>query len=1130
MSENYVISIQVEGQDKGASGVLDGLGGSLKRVGEFVVGGLLVGGIQRVGRAIGGLAKNAVTSVGNIQNLEKSMQGMLAQNLMYENVTNSVTVATSLSEKQQESLLKAQIKFAQQTARLNKFREAGSDLTELQVMQMKLLEGQTSSTADTISRLSGVEGGFATITQTSIQQTRSFEEASGLAKAQVQDLLRFVEKLSIISPFETADVEQVTKIGLAARLSVGEVKDFTAAFLDFSAVMGITDIKFAAEQFLQLKQAGALTTIDLRQLRRMGIDVSRIIGTDLSGSVEEATERFGELTPEALKVFKGMDLDIKSFNATAKDSPEVLDAIFQKFILLSEQTTAGAAADMATTVSGMMSTTADIIEIGSRKLFRPILEAVGPPIAGVLEKVSDFVTSPEIEAIGQKIGDAVGVGIEIFTRFTDLLKAGADPITAIKIAISGLVPPETAQKIFDIANTFSNLISAFQEFSTLLSRGDIGFLEALSLTIEQFAPEEFAGKLMAIVDSMMELRDTAAGIFEEIFGFLIDNSDLIINIGLAIGAVLASGAVIAGVTALGTAITALATAAIPLLISAVTTLLSPLALLLGFVTLVAVAWTKDWLGIRTAIEPVILWFMDAIKRLPETLALWKQNLDNFPIVVGIIWERVKQKFSELVEGVKLKVDEIKNSLQEKWEAIKISVQEKIDAIATGIQEKWESINVAIQNKLNAITTGIQNKWEMIRVTIQNKIDAIATGIQEKWESIKQTASNTWQSIQDAIMEKVHGLFEAMGLDFDEMIARWTQIWLDLQLIAGAAWDAIKERVAEAVAGVIMIVAGISLALFETWIQIRNTIVEAWDGIVATLSEKWELIKTSLAEVWTSISTTLSETWTSISTMASEKFNEIKTTLAEAWTSVSTTVSEKWEEIKTILSEAWTSISTTASEKFEEIKTTLIEVWDAISIAIQEKLEAIFTPIQEKFDTAKTGIDTKMEETKTSIGVKWDEIKTTILTKIDGIVTAIGTKVAAMVQAGKDLIAGVARGITAGAGAVLESITSALEGAIAAAKAKLGIQSPSSVMANIIGAPMAQGVGIGWIGEMSALQGTIGDSLRSTTQNIAQGAQDNRTIGGDTFDVQINDSSAAEQFMGFIEDRRSQRLGAAMGAA
>lgn len=399
MSEKYTIAIEVTGKDAGASNVLDGVGGSLKRVGEFVVGGLIVGGLQKIGSAFLDLGRNAIQSVGNVQMLEKQIGSLLAQNLMYE-------------------------------------RQA--------------------------------DGTF--------EKVMDFGQATQIAAAQTEDMLGFVQKLAIVSPFKTSDVEGVTKIAIATGMATEEVKDFTAAFMDVAAMKGITDLQFAASQFLQLKQAGALTTIDLRQLSRMGIDVTRIIGTNLSGSLEEAEKRFGTLSPAARKVFSGMELDIKEFNQLAAESPEVIDAIFQKFMLLGEEGAEGAAADMASSISGMMSTASDIVEIGSRNLFRPIFEAISPPIQEVLGKISDFVTSDKIAGIGEAIGAQITKAIGAVETFFQLLAVFDDPLKAFKYALFDLFPPDVATAI---GGFVQGLVDGFNGLMELLSPLGDAFMQVV---------------------------------------------------------------------------------------------------------------------------------------------------------------------------------------------------------------------------------------------------------------------------------------------------------------------------------------------------------------------------------------------------------------------------------------------------------------------------------------------------------------------------------------------------------------------------------------------------------------------------------------------------------------------------
>lgn len=66
----------------------------------------------------------------------------------------------------------------------------------------------------------------------------------------------------------------------------------------------------------------------------------------------------------------------------------------------------------------------------------------------------------------------------------------------------------------------------------------------------------------------------------------------------------------------------------------------------------------------------------------------------------------------------------------------------------------------------------------------------------------------------------------------------------------------------------------------------------------------------------------------------------------------------------------------------------------------------------------------------------------------------------LTQMGTDLIMGLVNGITGAAGFVKDAVAGAVNGAIASAKSALGIHSPSTLMADEIGAPMGEGVAMG----------------------------------------------------------------------
>lgn len=942
MSEKYTIAIEVTGKDAGASNVLEGVGGSLKRVGEFVVGGLIVGGLQKIGTAFLDLGRNAIQSVGNVQMLEKQIGSLLAQNLMYE-------------------------------------RQA--------------------------------DGTF--------EKVMDFGQATQIAAAQTKDMLGFVQKLAIASPFKTSDVEGVTKIAIATGMATEQVKDFTAAFMDVAAMKGITDLQFAASQFLQLKQAGALTTIDLRQLSRMGIDVTRIIGTNLSGSLEEAEKRFGTLSPAARKVFGGMELDIKEFNQLAAQSPEVIDAIFQKFMLLGEEGAEGAAADMAGSISGMMSTASDIVEIGSRNLFRPIFEAISPPIQEALGKISDFVTSDKIAGIGQAIGAQITKAIGAVETFFQLLAVFGDPLDAFKYAMFDLVPPDVAQQIFDVVTKIQDALALLQGRDVM---GAIGALFG----------EDAVTFAQGVVDVFNQIKD----VFNQVVTFISAHGETIVNVIIAVGMALAAAGIAAAFTAIGAAVTA----AIPVIVAALGTLLSPLALLIAFVALVAVAWTENWGGIRTAVEPIINWFIDAIKKLPETLQIWKNNLEMLKEIVSTIWNNIKEKFAEAIDNIVEKIETGKENIVTSWENIKTGIQDKIEAIKTGIQEK---------------------------------IDAMQTAIAEKFNAIKEGAIQIWEDIKTGIVNAVYSMFEAMGIDLDTFIAQWQQIWEDVKAIGLNVWETIKTSVSEKIAEIIA----------------RAT------EIATTINTKWEEIKTVATTIWETIKAYIALKWEEISTAVSEKVTAISTAISEKWTEISTAVSAKWEEIKTAISTKW----------------------DEIKAAIEEKIAALVAIFAPKFDEAKVTVETKTGEIKTAVETKWEEIKAAISTKITEIIATIRGKISEFVQAGADLIAGIATGIANGAGAVLQAITDAIANAIAGARKATESHSPSGLTARVLGEPMAQGVGMGWLNEMTRLNGLMSTALTGTIQN-----QSSVTNNQNRFDLAVNVNSVneAQQVMDNYAFRRA----------
>lgn len=468
------------GSAKGVTGALSGVGGALGNV-ATVAGGIVAANIfGKIVDGITGFVSVGLSAVSSSQQLETSLKALLTSNLMYEQSTETVTQAVTKQIMSQDEL---GIKQDELTAKLATQRAAYQEQQE-QIRQLTAQYGENGlvviktkaahdelalkikDTEREIAGLVATETSYSTTTRQVYNQTMSQADAFKVASDQTQDLLDFVSKLAVVSPFETETVEQTTKYAIAAGMGVDATKEFVPAFLDLAGAVGITSesLGFAADQLFQVKKMGKLTEVDLRQLRRLGIDLSKVIGVEMGMSVEE-------------------------FNAQAEKSPEIFDELFAAVTRFSKNTFAGTSKEMALSVKGLQSTFSDIFVIGSRTFLRPLVDAMTPTVAAIAGKLSDFVFGGEVAAIGQGLADTLMGGMAAFQS------GGVSGL----LEMIGITPAamELFDKIVTSVTSLAGLISSY--FAPALS----SLSDPLSMvnTVLEFLNEhfiEFQGALLGI--------------------------------------------------------------------------------------------------------------------------------------------------------------------------------------------------------------------------------------------------------------------------------------------------------------------------------------------------------------------------------------------------------------------------------------------------------------------------------------------------------------------------------------------------------------------------------------------------------------------------------------------------------
>ncbi len=400
------------GAANGATGLFgklaSGLGGVMTVAGGIVTANLF----GKLADGVLGFAKTGLEAVGAQQQLEASLKALLTSNAMYatstETVTTAVTKQLMTQDEYAQKLDELNAKLNTQKATYQEQQEKIRQLTAvygengLNVLKLKAQHEQLAvsiqGTEQDITGLSTSTTQYSTDSRQVYKQVMDQAQAFKIASKQTRDLLDFVSRLAVVSPFETEDVELTTKYAIAAGMGVDSTKEFVPAFLDLAGAVGITSdsLGFAADQLFQVKKIGKLTEIDLRQLRRLGIDLAKVIGVEMGMSVDE-------------------------FNAAAEKSPEIFDQLFNAITHFSQNTFAGTSKEMATSVKGLQSTISDIFVIGARTFFRPLVDAVTPAFSKMISSISDLVLGGSLEGIGQQFATMVVTGItKGFTELTTL--------------------------------------------------------------------------------------------------------------------------------------------------------------------------------------------------------------------------------------------------------------------------------------------------------------------------------------------------------------------------------------------------------------------------------------------------------------------------------------------------------------------------------------------------------------------------------------------------------------------------------------------------------------------------------------------------------------------------------------
>jgi tape measure domain-containing protein len=218
----------------------------------------------------------------------------------------------------------------------------------------------------------------------SLTMGQALQQAGGKAS----DLLQWIQKLAITSPFPTDTVASVFQMQMRMGATSGDAKTLTEALLNMGAATGLTtqDLYSAGLALSQISGSSKLSAQDLRQLINAGIPVNEIL--------------------------EKMGVNYEDVGKKAISSSD-----FVKTFINEANNYAGSIDRMQGSWTAMLGALTDVKSIGLRELFGGIFDALQP----VVQSFTDWLLGEgmnRIKEIGQDLGDfaqkIVNIGQALF--------------------------------------------------------------------------------------------------------------------------------------------------------------------------------------------------------------------------------------------------------------------------------------------------------------------------------------------------------------------------------------------------------------------------------------------------------------------------------------------------------------------------------------------------------------------------------------------------------------------------------------------------------------------------------------------------------------------------------------------
>ena len=553
------------------------------------------------------------------------------------------------------------------------------------------------------------------------------------------------------------------------------------------------------------------------------------------------------------------------------------------------------------------------------------------------------------------------------------------------------------------------------------------------------AVSEFAGAILSSTDPWSTFVGMLNQVIPGLGSFVELISGQILPILAGIGAMILAAVV--------PAFYAWAAAAIPAAIATIAAT-APLLLIIGAiglaVGLLVAAWQNNWFGIQEAtaavwgfLQPILaeLWTWLGVQLVAAGQALaafWSGTLwPALQAVGGFIVGTVVPAFVQIWQWLSTNIPAAISTVVGAFNSIVATVT----GIVAGIVAGWNQLVTTTTTTWNQIVTTVQSVASTIGGVVSTALYVVVTIAQAVWNTLVYVTSAAWQAVRTAIQPALDWLSTTIGPVITGVVSAAGAAWSALSSAASGAWSALVSVVSSAVA-----------------------------SLVSTASTAWASITSAASTAWAGIQSTVSTAINAVSSVVSSVIATIVGVVTGGWGQVQTATSGPWEQVKFIIQGVMTAIKVAIDTGIAVVKTIMSGAWQVIVAAARNDFGSI----------------------PNILSAVWERVKAILNAGVGAIKSIAGALASAAASLGQNIVNGVISGLSSAGSKIADKLKDLAKGALNAAKAILGIKSPSTVFAMQVGIPIVDGIVAGLQSASPKAVGAVLDLASKLVDVVSKG--------------------------------------------